>query len=105
MRHYNEWLWGQLRDIHGDLVEVDYNPLISIRRIKRGVVVSHHKIWCPTPGDYRITRDCVEEVHEIGGDIISYANNWSEPSAEGRARARELGIKVQPHGATFAFFE
>lgn len=105
MRHYNGWLWGQLRELYGDRVEVGYNPLISISRVKTGVVSSNHKIWCPTPDDYRITRDCVEEVHEIGGDIISYASQWSQPSAEGQARARELGMKVLPHGATFSFFK
>lgn len=105
MRHYNRWLWDQLRERHGDRVEAVYGPLISISRIKMGVVVSHHKIWCPTPQDYIITRDCVEEVHEIGGDIISYAVAWSKPSAEAKERARELHIKVLPHGATFSFFE
>lgn len=105
MRHYNGWLWGQLRDLYGDRVEASYNPLISISRVRMGVVVSNHKIWCPTPEDYRITRDCVEEVHEIGGDIISFASQWSQPSAEGIARARELEMKVMPHAATFSFFK
>lgn len=105
MRHYNGWLWGELRKLYGDRVEDNYDPLISIRRVKMGLIVSHHNIWCPTPGDYRITRDCVEEVHEIGGDIISFASQWSQPSAEGQARARELNIKVMPHADTFAFFK
>lgn len=105
MRHYNGWLWGQLREKYGDAVDTNYGPLISIEKRKFGIATQTHRIWCPTPDDYKISRDCVAEVHEIGGNIISYATTWSRPSEEGKLRARELGILIMPHGATIAYFE
>jgi hypothetical protein len=105
LRHYNGWLWGQLRELYGDRVATNYKPLISVDKVRMGLTDSTHKIWCPTPEDYKITRDCVEEVHELGGDIISYAQQWSSPSAEGIEKALHLSIKIMPHGETIAFFK
>lgn len=104
MRHYNGWLWYQLKENYGDRVSRNYDPLIHITKLGADGVTHLHKIWCPTPEDYRITRDCVEEVQEIGGTFISYASAWSMPSEEGYEAARQLGITIKPHGQTIAFF-
>ena len=95
MRHYNGWLWGKLREEFGDAVEVNYSPLIIVNTHRK-----KYKIWSPPPQDYRVSRDCVREVSEIGGNLISYANLWGEPTLESESAAKQYGIELLKHGAT-----
>lgn len=100
MRHYNGWLWGTLKEKFGALVEVRYAPLITVN-----TRFYTYRIWCPPPQDYIVSTDCVNEVSELGANIISYASAWGKPSLEATTTAKIRGISILPHRATIELIE
>lgn len=96
VRHYNGWLWGKLKAEFGEAVESNYSPLITVNTPRKT-----YKIWSPPPQDYRVSRDCVREVSEIGGNLISYASLWGEPTMESASSAEQYGVEISSHGETF----
>lgn len=100
MRHYNGWLWGQLKALGGDSVSSRYSPLISVT-----VDGSNEKIWFPTPDDYIVTAETVVEVNEVGGTWISYPSAWAGASMEADLKAEDLGMKIMSHKATISIIQ
>lgn len=92
---YNKWLHEQLRD--SDLkVSKTYDPLIRVD--KDGET---YRIYSPSPDEYLVTVDLVQEVIDLGGNTISYASKWAEATREAKRYAEENGVQVVKHGELF----
>lgn len=96
----NNWLFKQLCDLD-DIQILSGDPLLKVKF--RG---QHRYIYVPDSSEYIITIDCVEKVHEFGGNLVSYAKDWSRgPSTEAIHYASEHGIEIWPHGRTLTYFK
>lgn len=59
------------------------------------------KVYCPSPDEYRITADVVQNSIELGASFITYAESWCEPTMDGAEHAQLHGVELMPYKAFF----
>jgi hypothetical protein len=93
------WLRGKLRG--NEKVTIDNgDPVLSVKFAGR-----EEKIYCPSPGEYRVTADVVRKAKGLGATIITCASTWCEATVEGKAYAKRLGITVMTYAQFFAYLK
>jgi hypothetical protein len=59
-------------------------------------------VYTPNSDEYRVTADVIDQAKEAGATMVSYSTAWCGNTDEGKARGREIGVLVMPHGAFFS---
>ena len=91
------WLSDELRE-KSDAVQDGKSPILTIK-LKTG----DERIYCPDPGEYRVTADVVHKAQGLGATIIAYSSSWGDVTYEGREFGKKYGIRVMPYSELFKY--
>lgn len=72
------------------------DPILAIQT-DHGVL----RVYSPDPSEYRVNADVVEKAHDLGADVIAYAELWCGVTLEGSEHGQSLGIQILPFASFF----
>lgn len=63
------------------------------------------RVYSPDSDEYRVNADVVEKAHDLGADIIAYAESWCGVTIEGGEYGKNVEIEIMPFADFFRMLQ